>query len=108
MWRGAPCTYPCAYELPGALGYFAYAAVPRTDYIRRQSAVKEFWKEWRLGKVPQDLLREMEVRYILVRKTSDGFPTTIPSIVSNVFENSEFTVFKVDWQNITETVAKHL
>ena len=89
-------------------GYFAYAAVPRTDYMRRESVVKQFWKDWQLGKVPQDLLREMEVRYILVRKTSDGLPTTILSIVSNVFENSEFAVFKVDWQNITETDARHL
>jgi hypothetical protein len=89
-------------------GYFAYAAVPRSDYLRRESAVRQFWKDWRLGKVQQDLLREAEVRYILVRKTSEGFPATIPVTISNVFENSEFAVFKVDSQNITETAPKHL
>jgi hypothetical protein len=89
-------------------GYFAYAAVPRSDYLRRESAVKQFWKDWRLGKVQQDLLREAEVRYILVRKTSEGSPATIPVTISNVFENSEFAVFKVDSQNITETAPKHL
>ena len=57
-------------------GYFAYAAVARSDYTRRESAVKQFWKAWRLGKVQQDLLREAGVRYIVVRKTSEGLPAT--------------------------------
>lgn len=89
-------------------GYFAYAAVPRSDYTRRESAVKQFWKEWHLGKVQPDLLREAGVRYIVVRKTSDGLPTTPPAIISNVFENSQFAVFKVDRHDITETAGKHL
>jgi hypothetical protein len=84
-------------------GYFAYAAVPRTDYLRRESVVKQFWKDWRVGEVQQDLLREMEVRYILVRMTSEGLPATIPDIFSNVFENSQFAVFKVDRQRLNET-----
>ena len=87
-------------------GYFAYAAVARSDYTRRESAVKQFWKDWRLGKVQQDLLREAGVRYIVVRKTSEGLPATNPVIISNVFENSEFAVFKVDPQRLSETVPQ--
>jgi hypothetical protein len=87
-------------------GYFAYAAVARSDYTRRESAVKQFWKDWRLGKVQQDLLREAGVRYIVVRKTSEGLPATNPVIITNVFENSEFAVFKVDPQRLSETVPQ--
>jgi len=87
-------------------GYFAYAAVPRRDYTRRESAVKQFWKDWRLGQVHQELLREAGVRYIVVRKTSQGFPATIPVIISNVFENSEFSVFKVNAERLNETVPQ--
>ena len=86
--------------------YFAYAAVARSDFIRRESAVKQFWKDWRLGKVQQDLLREAGVRYIVVRRTSEGLPATIPVVFSNVFENSEFAVFKVDPQRLSETVPQ--
>jgi hypothetical protein len=84
-------------------GYFAYAAVARGDVIRRESAVKQFWKDWRIGNVQPDFVREVGVRYVVARKTSDGLPATIPDIFSKVFENSEFAVFKVD----TETAAKH-
>src|SRR5262245_28246827 len=48
-------------------GLFAQAAVARNDYIHRESAVKQFWNDWQLGNVRQELLREMGVRYILVR-----------------------------------------
>ena len=87
-------------------GYFAYAAVARSDYTRRESTVKQFWKDWRLGKFKQDLLREAEIRYIVVRKTSEGLPATIPVTISKVFENSEFAVFKVDPQRLSETVSQ--
>jgi hypothetical protein len=87
-------------------GYFAYAAVSRSDYTRRETAVKQFWKDWRLGKVQEDLLREAGVRYVVIRKRSEGLPATIPAIISNVFENSEFAVFKVDPQRLSETVPK--
>lgn len=87
-------------------GLFAQAAVARSDFTHRESAVKQFWKEWRLGKIQPDLLREAGVHYIVVRKTSDGLPTTIPAIISNVFENSEFAVFKVDPQRMNETVPQ--
>ena len=90
------------------LGYFAYAAVPRRDVIRRESAVKQFWIDWRLGNVQHDFVREVGVRYVVVRKTSEGLPATIPDIFSKVFENSQFAVFKVDLQRISETAAKHL
>ena len=87
-------------------GYFAYVFVARGDYTRRETAEKEFWKAWRLGKVQQDLLREAGVRYIVVRKTSEGLPATNPVIITNVFENSEFAVFKVDPQRLSETVPQ--
>ena len=87
-------------------GLFAQAAVARSDYTHRESAVKLFWKDWRLGKVQPDLLREAGVRYIVVRKRSEGLPATIPAIISNVFENSEFVVFKVDPQRLSETVPQ--
>jgi hypothetical protein len=51
-------------------------------------------------------LREAGVRYIVVRKTSEGLPATNPVIITNVFENSEFTVFKVDPQRLSETVLQ--
>jgi hypothetical protein len=89
-------------------GYFAYAAVPRSDYTRRESAVKQFWKDWPLGQVRQELLREAAVRYVIVRKTSEGVPQAIPVFISNVFENSEFAVFKVDPQRLSETVPRTL
>ncbi len=90
------------------VGYFAYGMVARSEYVRRESAVKQFWKDWRLGKVQQDLLREAGVRYIVLRKTSEGLPATIPVIITNVFENSEFTLFKVEPQRLSETVPKTL
>jgi hypothetical protein len=87
-------------------GYFAYAAVARSDYTHRESAVKQFWKDWRLGKVQQDLLREAKVRYIVVSKTSEGLPATIPVVLSKMLENSEFAVFKLDPQRLSETVPQ--
>src|SRR5204863_4856791 len=87
-------------------GYLSYAAVPRSDYTRRESAVKQFWQHWRLGKVQQDFLREAEIRYIVVRKTSEGLPATISVVISKVFENFEFAVFKVGPQRLSETVPQ--
>ena len=86
------------------LGYFGYSSVARSDYTRRESEVKQFWKDWQLGKFQQELVRETGIRYIVVRKTAEGFPATIPDIISNVFENSEFAVFKVRQQRLGETV----
>src|SRR5262249_32264606 len=79
--------------------YFAYAAVARTDVIRREAAVKQFWKDWRLRNVQGDFVGEVGVRYVFVRNKSEGLPATIPDIFSKVFENSEFAVFKVHWHD---------
>ena len=92
--------------MPSAVWLFRLCCRARSDYTRRESAVKQFWKDWRLGKVQQDLLREAGVRYIVVRKTSEGLPPTIPVVLSNVFENSEFAVFKVDPEHLSETVPQ--
>ena len=88
-------------------GYFAYAAVARSDVTRREAAIKQFWKDWRLGTVHHDFVREVGVRYVVVRKTSESLPTTIPDIFSKVFENSEFAVFKVNSQRLSETVSQN-
>ena len=87
-------------------GLFAQAAVARNDFTRRESEVKQFWEDWPLGKVQPDLLREAGVRYIVVRKTSEGFPAANPVTTSNVFENFQFAVFKVDPQRLSETIPQ--
>ena len=88
------------------MGYFAYAAVARSDYMRRQAAEKKFWAAWHQGNIQEEFLREVGVRYIVVRKSSDRLPAAIPATISNVFENSEFAVFKVDPQRLSETVPQ--
>ena len=88
------------------IGYFSNSIVGRSDYLRRETAEKEFWKAWRLGKVQEEFLREAGVRYIVVRKSTDRLPAAIPATISNVFENSEFAVFKVNAQRLNETVPQ--
>jgi hypothetical protein len=88
------------------LGYFAFAAVARSDFTQRQTAQKKFWEAWRQGNIQEEFLRETGVRYIVVRKSTDGLPTGIPAAISNVFENSQFAVFKVDPQRLSETVPQ--
>jgi hypothetical protein len=78
------------------LGYFSLGLVARNDYTKRETAEKKFWNEWRLGKVQDDLLREANVRYVVVSKQTEGLPATISASLSKVFENSEFAVFKVN------------
>jgi hypothetical protein len=51
-------------------------------------------------------VREAGVRYVVVRRTSEGLPATIPDIFSKVFENSQFAVFKVNAQHLSETVPE--
>ena len=90
------------------LGYFSFSLVARSEYTRRETAEKNFWNDWRLGTVQDDLLQEANVRYVVVSKQTEGVPATIPASLSNVFENSEFAVFKVDPQRLSETVPKTL
>ena len=78
------------------LGYFSFGLVARNDYTKRETAEKKFWNDWRLGKIQDDLLREANVRYVVVSKQTEGLPVTIPASLSKVFENSEFAVFKVN------------
>jgi hypothetical protein len=42
----------------------------------------------------------------VVRKSTDRLPAAIPAAISNVFENSEFAVFKVYSQRMGETVPQ--
>lgn len=77
------------------VGYFSFGLVARSDYSLRETAEKEFWNDWRLGKVREDLLKEANVRYVLVRKV-EGIPPTILPSLSKVFENFEFAIFKVN------------
>jgi hypothetical protein len=77
------------------IGYFAQTAVARGDYMRREAAEKKFWAGWHHGNIQEEFLRDVGIRYILVRKSSDPLPPEIPATISNVFENSEFAVLKV-------------
>jgi hypothetical protein len=88
------------------LGYFAFAAVARSDFTHRQTAEKKFWEAWRQGNIQEEFLRETGVRYIVVRKSTDGLPTGIPAAISNVFETPEFAVFKVDPQRLSKTIPQ--
>jgi len=90
------------------VGYFSLALVARSDYTRRETAEKKFWNDWRLGKVEDGLLKDANVRYVVVNKQTEGIPATIPASLSKVFENSECAVFKVDPQRLSETVPKTL
>ena len=85
------------------VGYFAIGLVARSEYTHRETAEKKFWNEWRLGKVEDGLLQDANVRYVVVNKQTEGIPATIPANLSKVFENSEFAVFKVDPQRLSET-----
>src|SRR6478609_606035 len=90
------------------IGYFSIGLVGRSDYTHRETAEKKFWNEWRLGKVEDGLLQEANVRYVVVNKQTEGVPATIPASLSNVFENSEFAVLKVNPERLSEPVPKTL
>jgi len=77
------------------IGYFAQTAVARSDYMRREADEKKFWAAWHQGNIQKEFLRDVGIRYILVRRSSDPLPAEIPATISNVFENSEFVVLKV-------------
>ena len=88
------------------IGYFAQTAVARRDYMRREAAEKKFWAAWHQGNIQEEFLREVGIRYIVVRKSSDPLPAEIPATISNVFENCEFAVLKVNTEHLSETVPK--
>jgi hypothetical protein len=88
------------------LGYFSNAMVARRDYLQRQTAQKEFWKAWRLGKVRDELLREAGVRYVAASKRTERVPAKIPTALSEVFDNSEFAIFKVRRESLSGTAPK--
>jgi len=88
------------------MGYFAQTAVARGDYMRREAAEKKFWAAWQQGNIQEDFLREVGVRYIVVRKSSGRLPAEVPATISNVFENSELAVFKVNPERLSKTVPK--
>ena len=88
------------------IGYGSNFQVALKDYTQRETAEKEFWKAWRLGKVQGELLREARVRYVIVSKQTEGIPATIPVAISKVFENSEFAVFKVCRGSLTGTAPR--
>jgi len=87
-------------------GYLAYAAVARSDYIRREFAVRQFWKDWRLGKIQDELLRDASVKYVIVSKRTEGVPAKIPTSLSEVFANSEFAIFKVRRESLSKAAPK--
>jgi hypothetical protein len=88
------------------LGYFSIYMVAQSDYRQRDTAQKEFWKAWRLGHVRGNFLREVGVRYVAVSKQSKGIPAKIPAALRKVFENSEFAVFEVQGETLSETTPE--
>jgi hypothetical protein len=88
------------------VGYFSFSLVARSEFTHRETAEKKFWNDWRLGKVEDGLLQDANVRYVFVNKQTEGIPATIPASLSKIFENSEFAVFKVDPQRLSETVPQ--
>jgi hypothetical protein len=88
------------------LGYYSHSMVAQRDHAQRQTAEKAFWKAWRLGNVRNELLREAGVRYVAVSKRTEGVPPTIPAAICKVFENSEFAVFQVHPERLSETPSK--
>jgi hypothetical protein len=84
-------------------GYFAYILVSRSDYTRRETAEKEFWKTWRQGNVQGEFLQQAGVRYVIVSKQTGRIPPAIPAAFAKLFENSKFAVFKVDSERLSET-----
>jgi hypothetical protein len=88
------------------VGYFSSGLVARSDYMRRETAEKKFWTDWRLGKAEDSLLHDANVRYVVINKQTEGVPATIQASLSKVFENSELTVFKVDPLRLNETVPQ--
>jgi hypothetical protein len=88
------------------IGYMSIFQVALRDYTQRETAEKEFWKAWRLGKVRGKFLREVGVRYVAVSKKSEGIPAKIPPALSEVFANSAFAIFKVRRGGLTGTAPK--
>jgi hypothetical protein len=88
------------------VGYFSSGLVARSDYMRRETAEKKFWTDWRLGKAEDGLLQDANVRYVVINNQTEGIPATIQASLSKVFENSELTVFKVDPLRLNETVPQ--
>ena len=88
------------------VGYFSVGLVARSEYTRRETAEKNFWNDWGLGKVDEELLNEANVRYVVVNKQTKGMPPTIPASLSKAFENSGLAVFKVDPQRLSETIPQ--
>ena len=88
------------------LGYFSIYMVAQSDNRQRDTAQKEFWKAWRLGHVRGNFLRKVGVRYVAVSKQSKGIPAKIPAALRKVFENSEFAVFEVQGETLSETTPE--
>jgi hypothetical protein len=89
------------------IGYYSDSnTASLRDYTQRQTAEKEFWEAWQLGNVQREFLQEVGVCYIAVRKKSEGIPPKIPPALVEVFENSDYAVFKVHRESLSETAPE--
>ena len=79
------------------IGYFANTFVAESVYNRRKLAQDEFWKAWRRGIVRSTFLRDVGIAFVVASKQSDQIPGTLPGILSPVFANSQYAVFRVSW-----------
>ena len=88
------------------LGYFSSGLVARNEYLRREAAEKKFWDDWRFGNVEDALLQDVNVRYVVVSKQTEGIPATMPANLLKVFENSDLAIFKVNPKRLSETLPE--
>lgn len=77
------------------LGYFAMYLVSKNDFLERAKAEKMFWRSWKLGRIRDEILKEADVRFIILDKRSENVPSVLPSSIVEIFSNSEYALFQV-------------
>ena len=76
------------------LGYFAPYLVSLSDLERREKEEKEFWNDWKRGKVRPELINDAKVDYIVVSKMNSCSSRSLSGL-SKVFSNQECEIFRV-------------
>lgn len=77
------------------LGYFAAYLVSRNDLRERGKAERLFWRDWKSGRIRDEILKEANVRYIILNKQLENVPPVLPSAIVEIFANSECALFRV-------------
>ncbi len=79
------------------IGYFADTFVSREAYEERKLAQSEFWEGWRNGKVRNEFLRDLNIRYLVVRRPPQGLPATLLTQLEQVYANESYAVLRFDF-----------